>query len=260
MAARVHVITRIDAYPLAYPEPHYGGRVRYITLVRIETAGGVVGWGEANTRFREAALATARARAGGLCGPRSAGRDPRETETLWREMCDYAFWFGVEGIAAFAISAIDMALWDLKGKLEGRPVADLLGRRCKDAVTAMAAIILDMDDLDWTLAEFRSFREAGFRVVKGGGGLSPEALIGQDPERDLLYLTEIRRVIGDDISLVIDIAAVHGLWDVDTAIERIDAMGAVRPAVDRAATPSSRSRRLRALRAAATHTDRNRRG
>jgi L-alanine-DL-glutamate epimerase-like enolase superfamily enzyme len=82
-------------------------------------------------------------------------------------MCDYAFWFGVEGIAAFAISAIDVALWDLKGKLEGRPVVDLLGRRCKDAVTAMAAIILDMDDLEWTLREFQSFREAGYRVVKG---------------------------------------------------------------------------------------------
>ena len=52
------MIKRIDAYPLAYPEPNYGGRVRYITLVRIETEDGAVGWGEANTRFREAALAT----------------------------------------------------------------------------------------------------------------------------------------------------------------------------------------------------------
>ena len=255
----MHVITRIDAYPLAYPEPHYGGRVRYITLVRIETADGVVGWGEANTRFREAALATRVLVLEGFA-PRLSGRDPRDTETLWREMCDYAFWFGVEGIAAFAISAIDMALWDLKGKLEGRPVADLLGRRCKDAVTAMAAIILDMEDLDWTLGEFRSFREAGFQVVKGGGGLSPEALIGQDPERDLRYLTEIRRVIGDDISLVIDVAAVHGLWDVDTAMEQIQAMAAVRSAMDRAATPSSRSQRLRSASSLRDHTDRNRRG
>jgi L-alanine-DL-glutamate epimerase-like enolase superfamily enzyme len=215
----VHVIKRIDAYPVAYPEPNYGNRVRYITLVRIETEDGAVGWGEANTRFREAALATRVLVLDGFA-PRLGGRDPREVETLWREMCDHAFWFGVEGIAAFAISAIDMALWDLLGKLEGRPVADLLGRRCKDAVTAMAAIILDMHDLDWTLDEFRSFRQAGYRVVKGGGGLSPGALIGQDQRRDLRYLTEIRRVVGDDISLVIDIAAVHALWDVDTAIAR----------------------------------------
>lgn len=215
----MHVIRRIDAFPIAYAEPNYGGRERYITLVRIETQDGVVGWGEANTRFREAALATRLLVLEGFA-PRLSGRDPNDVEILWQEMCDHAFWFGVEGIAAFAISAIDIALWDLKGKLAGRPVADLLGRRCRDTIPATAAIILDMDDLDWTLEEFRSFRQAGYRIVKGGGGLRPDALIGQDPARDLRYLTGIRDVIGADISLVIDIAAVHGLWDIDTAIER----------------------------------------
>lgn len=216
----MHVITRIDAYPLAYPEPNYGGRVRYITLVRVETQDGVVGWGEANTRFREAALATCVLVHEGFA-PLLAGRDPRQVDALWRTMCDHAFWFGVEGIAAFAISAIDVALWDVRGKLERRPVADLLGQRCRDEVPAMAAIILDMDDLDWTIREFQSFRDAGYRAVKGGGGLSPDALIGDDRDRDLRYLREIRRAIGDELSLVIDIAAVHGLWDLDTAIARL---------------------------------------
>jgi L-alanine-DL-glutamate epimerase-like enolase superfamily enzyme len=216
----VHVITRIDAHPLAYPEPNYGGRVRYITLVRVETKDGVVGWGEANTRFREAALATAVLVREGFA-PLLTGRNPRDTNALWRTMCDHAFWFGVEGIAAFAISAIDIALWDVRGKLENRPVADLLGERSRDAVPAMAAIILDMHDLDWTVREFAAFRDAGYRVVKGGGGLSPDALIGADRNRDLRYLTEIRRAIGNDLSLVIDIAAVHGLWDLDTAIARL---------------------------------------
>jgi len=85
----------------------------------------------------------------------------------------------------------------------------------------MAAIILDMHDLDWTVREFAAFRDAGYRVVKGGGGLSADALIGADRNRDLRYLTEIRRAIGNDLSLVIDIAAVHGLWDLDTAIARL---------------------------------------
>ena len=138
-------------------------------------------------------------------------------------MCEYAFWFGVEGIAAFAISALDTALWDLKGKLMGKPVAELLGDPVKAAAPAAAAIILDMEDLDWTLAEFDSFAKAGYRVVKGGGGLKPDALIGQDRVRDTRYVSEIRHVIGDQVSLVIDIAAVHGLWDVDTAIERVRA-------------------------------------
>jgi L-alanine-DL-glutamate epimerase-like enolase superfamily enzyme len=212
------VIARVDAFPIAYPEPHYRGVVRYLTLVRIETRDGVVGWGEANVRFREAALATQVMVDEGFA-PRVVGRDPLEGDSLWRELCEYSFWFGVEGIAAFAISAIDMALWDVRGKLLGRPVADLLGGQRKSVITATATIILDMDDLDWTLSEFQSFREDGYRIVKGGGGLRPEALIGQDRARDVRYLREIRGVIGDEVSLIVDIANVHGRWDTETAIE-----------------------------------------
>jgi L-alanine-DL-glutamate epimerase-like enolase superfamily enzyme len=213
------IITQVDVFPLSYNEPHYRDRKRSVTLVRIATDDGAVGWGEANTRFHEASLATKALVSGGFA-PLILKRDPSEVVKLWREMCDHAFWFGVEGIAAFAISAIDMALWDLKGKLLGQPVARLLGDPIMDAVPAMAAIILDMDDLSWTLAEFSSLAEAGYRTVKGGGGLRSDAAIGQDRARDAHYLSEIRAVIGEGVSLVIDIAAVHGLWDVDTAIER----------------------------------------
>ena len=139
------LISRIDAFPIAYPRtalrrPSALDHAR----PRRRPTDGAVGWGEANTRFREASLATRVLVLEGFA-PRLDERDPREVEELWREMCDYAFWFGVEGIAAFAISAIDMALWDLKGKLEGQPVADLLGdRAARMQCTAMAAIILDM--------------------------------------------------------------------------------------------------------------------
>lgn len=216
------VISRVDAFPISYREPHYRGRERSIVLVRVATDDGTVGWGEANTRFHEASAAAAVLVDQGFA-PRILERDPRDVEELWREMCEYAFWFGVEGIAAFAISALDTALWDLKGKLMGKPVAELLGDPVKAAAPAAAAIILDMEDLDWTLAEFDSFAKAGYQVVKGGGGLKPDALIGQDRVRDTRYVSEIRHVIGDQVSLVIDIAAVHGLWDVDTAIERVRA-------------------------------------
>ena len=51
-------IKEIKAFPLAYPEPHYKGIERYITLARVETEDGLVGWGECISQFREAALAT----------------------------------------------------------------------------------------------------------------------------------------------------------------------------------------------------------
>jgi L-alanine-DL-glutamate epimerase-like enolase superfamily enzyme len=213
------MINRIDAFPLAYNEPHYRGAERCVTLVRIETHDGVVGWGEAISQFRESSLATQILVVDGFA-PLIIHQDPLDVERLWHAMCRHAYWYGVEGIAAFAISAIDMALWDLKGKLLGQPVSKLLGGQLKDSIPAMASIIFDMDSLDWTLNEFQSFRDAGYRIVKAGWGMRPDAVFGQDRKRDLKYVTEVRRVIGDDISLVVDVPGARGLWDVATAIRR----------------------------------------
>jgi len=213
-------IERIDVFPLQYPEPHYRGAERCVTLVRIETGDGAVGWGEAISQFREAALATEILVRDGFA-PLIDGEDPIEVERHWRTMCRYAYWYGVEGIAAFAISAIDMALWDLKGKLLGQPVARLLGGQLKDRVPAMASIIFDMEDLDWTLGEFQTFRDEGYRIVKAGWGMRPEAVFGQDRLRDLTYVREVRAVIGDEIALVVDTPGARGIWDLPTAIRRV---------------------------------------
>jgi L-alanine-DL-glutamate epimerase-like enolase superfamily enzyme len=212
-------ISRVDSFPLIAPEPHYRGMERCVTLVRVETDDGVVGWGEAISQFHEAALATKVLVDQGF-GPRIKGSDPLDVERLWREMCEYAYWFGVEGIAAFAISAIDIALWDLKGKLLGQPVAKVLGGQLTDEIPAMGSIIFDMQDLDWTLKEFQWMREKGYRIVKAGWGMTPDAVFGDNRERDLTYVREVRRVIGDELSLVVDTPGARGLWDVPTAIRR----------------------------------------
>ena len=212
-------ISRVEAFALAYKEPHYRDLERCVTLVRIETDDGVVGWGEGVSQFREAALATRILITDGFA-PLLMRQDPLDVEVLWRKMCRHAYWYGVEGIAAFAISAIDMALWDTKGKLLGQPVAKLLGGQLRNSVPAMASIIFDMDSLDWTLSEFQSFKEAGYRIVKAGWGMRPDAVFGQDRRRDLKYVSEVRRTIGADISLVVDVPGASGIWDVSTAIRR----------------------------------------
>jgi L-alanine-DL-glutamate epimerase-like enolase superfamily enzyme len=213
------MINRVDAYPMVYAEPHYRGMERCVTLVRIEASDGTVGWGEAVSQFREASLATKVLVDEGFASL-ILGQDPLDVEPLWHKMCTHAYWYGVEGIAAFAISGIDMALWDLKGKLLGQPVATLLGGRLRTSIPAMASIIFDMDDLDWTLGEFRSFKDEGYRIVKAGWGMRPEAVFGQQRDQDLRYLNEIRQVIGSDIALVVDTPGARGLWDVATAIRR----------------------------------------
>lgn len=214
------MISRIEAFPLTYEEPHYRGAARCITLVRIETRDGAVGWGEAISQFPEATLATKVLVEQGFA-PLLDDGDPLDVEGHWERMCSHAYWYGVEGIAAFAISAIDLALWDLKGKLAGKPVAALLGSDYREEIPAMGSVIFDMEDLEWTLGEFRFMRDQGYQIVKAGWGMRPEALFGDDRDRDLRYLEAVRDVIGDELSLVVDTPGARAMWDTDTAIARL---------------------------------------
>ena len=212
-------IASIRAFPLAYPEPHYKGIERYITLARVESADGLVGWGECISQFREASLATRIVIEQGYA-PLLVGENPLDVEHLWNKMLDHVWWYGPEGIAAFGVSAVDMALWDLKGKALGLPVATLLGGRLHDKVAAMGSIIFDMEDFDWTVDEFRWMKDQGYRLVKAGWGMRPEVVFGMDRGRDIEIVSAVRRVIGDDLELVVDTPGGWNIWDVPTAIQR----------------------------------------
>ncbi|MBM3802691.1 MAG: mandelate racemase/muconate lactonizing enzyme family protein [Acidimicrobiia bacterium] len=212
-------IKSIQAFPLAYPEPHYKGIERYITLARVESDDGRVGWGECISQFRDASRATKIIIEEGF-GPLVVGEEALDVERLWHKMLARIWWYGPEGIAAFAVSAVDMALWDLKGKALGLPVCQLLGGVLHNKIVAMGSIIFDMEDFDWTLNEFRWMREQGYRVVKAGWGMRPEAVFGQDRQKDLEIVRQVRRVIGDELELVVDTPGARAIWDVPTAIQR----------------------------------------
>lgn len=212
-------IRRLQAFTLAYPEPHYKGVERYITLARVEADNGLVGWGECISQFREATLATKIIIEQGF-SPLIIGENGLDVERLWQKMISHIWWYGSEGIAAFAVSAVDTALWDLKGKALGLPVCQLLGAQLHDKIAAMASIIFDMEDFEWTLNEFRWLCEQGYSIVKGGWGMHPEAVFGQDRRRDEAMIRQIRELIGDDLELVVDTPGHRAIWDLPTAIQR----------------------------------------
>jgi L-alanine-DL-glutamate epimerase-like enolase superfamily enzyme len=84
----------------------------------------------------------------------------------------------------------------------------------------MASIHLDMDDLDWTINEFKWFRDEGYLIVKGGWGKRPESVFGLNRKRDIELARCIREVIGEEIELVLDVLGARVKWDVTTAIQR----------------------------------------
>lgn len=210
-------IKAVTAHPLEYPEPHDFNNLRYITLARIETDDGLVGWGECISQFPESALAVKTIVERGYA-PLLKGENPLDVERLWSKLLARVWWYGPQGIAAFGVSAVDMALWDLKGKALGLPVCALLGAAQQERVVAMASIHFDMEDLDWTLKEFAGFREGGYRVVKGGWGAKPDAVFGTDHRRDLDLVRSIREVIGEEIDLVVDVLGARVKWSVPHAV------------------------------------------
>ena len=128
-------IEAVDSFLLSLPYRTSGG-FHYIAgrpsnalamlLVRIRTKDGLTGWGEA---FGHAGAVATKSMIDSLVGPLLVGEDARDIGALMESVRRKVHLFGLSGPALYAISGIDIALWDLLGKREGKPVCDLIGTR-----------------------------------------------------------------------------------------------------------------------------------
>ncbi|HET7829557.1 MAG TPA: mandelate racemase/muconate lactonizing enzyme family protein [Candidatus Limnocylindrales bacterium] len=209
-------IARVEAFPLRYAEPNNNGKVRCVTLVRLETTGGAVGWGEAITGAEDASLAVKVIVDRGV-GPRLLGRDPRAVEATWAELRESTYWSGNGGIVTFALSAIDMAMWDLAGRLAGLPVYALLGGKQRDRVRAASSIIFDTADIPGIGRQFADLRARGYEVLKGGWGHDLSIAFGRDARRDIEIVRTVREAVGDEAEIIVDVVAGSG-WTASHAI------------------------------------------
>jgi L-alanine-DL-glutamate epimerase-like enolase superfamily enzyme len=210
------LIGRIEAFPLRYSDPNDAGKQRYVTLARIETDGGVVGWGEAVTMPPETSLACKVLIEQGFA-PLLAGRDATRVRNHWQTMREHGFWAGIGGVMTLAASAVDTALWDVAGKVAGQPVHALLGGKVHDSLPACSSVIWDTEDVERTAAQFARLSAEGYRTLKGGWGLNKEAAFGLDERRDVALVRAVREAIGDDRAFVADVAE-HARWDATRAI------------------------------------------
>jgi galactonate dehydratase len=171
---------------------------RTFVFVRLETDEGIVGWGEAGCVGHERALVAAI----GELGEALVGADPAPIARLCAGL--HRRGLGAAGpVLTGAVSGIEQALWDVKGKTLGAPVYDLLGGRCRDDVRAYTWIHGDTPDALAEAALRR--REEGWRAVK----FMPVDRI--EPALDLpqLRLGEakvraVRAAVGEDFGLAVD--------------------------------------------------------
>lgn len=211
-------IEDVEAIPLAYAEPNDHDGTRHVCLVRIRADDGTVGWGEAVTIWPEASRATAEI-VRGLAGI-LAGRDPTRTGALWRLIREHTWWYGVGGIATFAHAAVDMALWDLRGRATGQRVVDLLGGPVHETLPAVVSCHASRGDLVEGAAEIASWVAAHqARGVKIGFGKRGDANLGFDHDRDVEFMRRLRGGLGPGPLVMIDLG-VRNSWTVPEAIRR----------------------------------------
>src|ERR1051325_11670241 len=185
-----------------------------VVLVRVRSSDGAEGIGEADASLEVVkAIVDAPFSHNIACGLREilVGENPLETERLWQKMLRRTQYFGRSSVTIAAMSAVDMALWDLKGKKFGVPIHTLLGGKHHTRIPAYASILFGRDGAE-TRDIGRKWIERGYRAVKFGW--EP---MGQSEAMDLELGGGAREGLGPENTLLIDAGCV---WDARTALRR----------------------------------------
>src|SRR2546425_6613474 len=144
--------------------------------------------------------------------PLLLGQNPFDSEYLWQTMYRQTLAFGRKGIGMVAISAVDIAIWDILGKATNQPVFRLLGGRTKRKIPVYASRLYSQP-LQALAKEAQQYKDQGYRAMKLRFGWGPvDGAAGMQSNLDLVRT--VREVIGDELDLMAD--AYMG-WTLDYA-------------------------------------------
>jgi len=183
-------------------------------VILVSTDEGITGIGEVDSAPEAVqALVHQRGSHAVATGLRDAliGEDPLDVERLWERMYRSVIYVGRRGIAIHAISGIDIALWDIKGKALGQPVCELLGTPVRDRVRAYASMLMP-DTPEETSERVAALCDQGFTAVKLGWGP-----LGRDADHDVKLAAAAKDAAGDGVEIMID-AGLGYVADAATAI------------------------------------------
>ncbi len=216
-------IADVQAWAVSFPLPPDAsvrlgiGRAvkRDAVVVKVTTEDGVVGWGEShhgrspgavahhvNTTLRQLVL----------------GLEATDVVGVWSRI--YRYQLGSHGLGAataIAMSGIDIALWDIRGRLAGWPLYRLLGGAARAVPAYAGGVSLGFQDPAALVEEARAVVARGYRALK--------LRVGDSPERDLARVTAVRRALGDDVVLLTDANTGYSLADARRVMPALEALG-----------------------------------
>lgn len=211
-------IKNVEAIVVHNPEPSMASAPTSL-IVKLEADEGITGIGEAcaHSERHEAALATKTIVEKGFA-PILKEEDPTDIQKIWHRIYRYSEWYGRRGVGIYALSAVDIALWDLWGKYLQQPVYKLLGGKFREKIRVYASLIFNMDDPEASGKEGKKYVDQGFTAVKYGWGQTWEKTFGLDAARDEEIVRIIRENLGPNIDLMVDVGRMVN-WSVPYALQ-----------------------------------------
>ena len=183
-------------------------------LVKVTTEDGLAGWGEAEAPASIVRAVVELPRRDDRCQGLAAalvGRDAADTEGAWSAMAESMLRIGRDGVHLAAMAAVDIALWDIRGKAEGKPIHALLGGAKRDRIACYGTHTLGRT-ADETRQIARRLAGSGLAALKFGW--LPR---GQSVAEDVALVRLLREAVGPRLGLLIDVG-MH--WTVEGALER----------------------------------------
>jgi L-alanine-DL-glutamate epimerase-like enolase superfamily enzyme len=184
-------------------------------LIKLTADNGTVGWGET---YGIVAPEAVTAIIDDVLGPAVIGRDPRDAVVIQEDLYDMMRvrgFFG--GFFVDSIAGVDIAMWDLFGKLVGQPVVKLIGGQRRSSIPAYVSG-LPGKSLDDRVALARTFTPRGFNAFKYHSAVSFDGIVDE--------MRALREGLGDDVELMVDL---HWKFTAQEAIQLIDRLTPYRP-------------------------------
>ena len=178
------------------------------TIVRITTDQGLEGFG---ITYHEVGGEATKSLILKNMAPKLIGRSPLETEVIWQEFFHYLRGVGRKGLMFCALSAVDIALWDLKGKVVNLPLYKLLGgNKTKIPVYCSGGWTSYSDEE--LVDEMKAMVNQGYSMIKFKVGVEG----GCNPRRDIERVRKVREAVGPTVGLLLD---ANNCWDSATAVQ-----------------------------------------
>ena len=216
-------IAEIRAWPTSFPVPPeqrvslgIGTAIkRDAVVVKVTTEGGLVGWGEAHHGRAHTAVAKLIET---TLKQLVLGMDACDVVGVWNRI--YQRQLASHGMGAgtcLAMSGIDLALWDIRGKAAGMPLYRLLGGARRGIPAYAGGVSLGYQPPEELLAELRVSLEAGYKAVK--------LRVGDSPKKDLARIAAVRKACGDDLVILTDANIGYSVEDVRQVMPGMDELG-----------------------------------